>query len=821
MSSVSAFWSSLWQDLRYGCRMLIARPGFAAVAVLSMALGIGATTAIFSVIHAVLVDPYPYRAADRIGWAGMTTPRGIWRFEYSMAQYLEVKSQLRSHMEDEVAVDMNQVVLTGRGLLPEIVSQENCSSNMFTFFGVPPLLGRVFTPEDFPAGHVPDPVTVISYKFWQHAFQGSRDVIGRRILLNQKQYTIIGVLPIRFTWNDIDAYTPMDLRPSSQDYVQIFFRIRPGVTQQQIAGVFNPLIEKFRTQVPRYFYPEGPIRTKWTSVNEGILGKFATTLLVLFGAVLLLLLIACTNVANLLLARAATRQGEMAIRTSIGATRQRLMRQMLTESVLLAITGGLLGVGLAFVGVRAVIALMPEYSIPHEAVIALNWPVLWFAAAVSVLTGILFGLAPAQQVSGRTQAEILKGSTRGAGSRMGSRRFYNALMVLEITLSLVLLTGAGLAVKGLVALQQERLGYDPGGVLTFRTPLGEAKYTTWASRTAFFRNVTDRLAHIPGIQMVATNETGPPPWNGDTAKLMLDDRPASEAIAGRFNLVSQGYFEAVHVPLLRGRLLKQEDIERASPVGVITEDLVKRYFGNKDPIGRHIQVDVFNQPIPRQILKAPQFRNSFEIVGVVGTARNRGLSNQPDPAIFIPYSILCTPDSFFLVRTGSDPKRLVKQVREAVKSVDSDQAITMVRTLQEWLNTATAYPRFATFLFGVFGGVGLLLAVAGVFSVVSYGVPRRTREFGLRMALGARPTDVLRLVLTEMARIMAIGLLIGVVLSVLASDVLVHRMEGMGTAGPLLFIAVPAVLVLATLVACFLPARAATLVQPMEALRHE
>ena len=821
MSSLSAFWGSLWQDLRYGCRMLIARPGFAAVAVLSMALGIGATTAIFSVIHAVLVDPYPYRAADRIGWAGTTSPRGIWRFEYSMAQYLEIKSRLRSVMEDEVAVDMKQVVLTGRGILPEIVSQEDCSPNMFAFFGVPPLRGRAFTQKDFPAGHVPDPVTVISYKFWQHAFQGSPDVIGRRILLNEKQYTIIGVLPIRFTWNDTDAYTPMDLRPSSQDYVQTFFRVRPGVTQQQIAAAFNPLIEKFRTQVPRYFYPEGPIRTKWTSVNDGILGKFATTLLVLFGAVLLLLLIACTNVANLLLARAASRQGEMAIRASIGATRRRLMRQMLTESVLLAITGGLLGIGLAFVGVKAVVALMPEYSIPHEAVIALNWPVLWFAAAVSLATGILFGLAPAQQVSGRTQAEILKGSTRGAGSGMASRSFYNGLMVLEITLSLVLLTGAGLAVKGLVVLQQERLGYDPGGVLTFGIPLGEAKYTNWASRTAFFQNVTDRLARTPGVQVVATNETGPPPWNGDTSKLILDDRPASEAIAGRFNLVSHGYFEAVHVPLLRGRLLSREDILRASPVGVVSEDLVKRYFGSKDPIGRHVQVDVFNQPIPRQILKAPHFSNSFEIVGVVGTARNRGLRDQPDPAIFVPYSILCTPDSFFLVRTGSDPRLLVTQARQAVKSVDPNQAITRVRTLQEWLNTATAYPRFATFLFGVFGGVGLLLAVAGVFSVVSYGVARRTREFGLRMALGARPTDVLRLVLSEMARILVIGLLIGLTFSIFAADLLARRMEGMGTADPLLFIAVPAVLVAATLTACFLPARAATLVQPMEALRHE
>ncbi len=814
------FWDSLRQDLRYGWRMLIARPGFTAVAVLSIALGIGATTAIFSVIHAVLVDPYPYRAADRIGWLGTPTPRGDWQFPYAMAQYLELRSRARS-MEDEVAVSMKQVVLTGRGLLPEVVSQEDCSPNIFDFFGVPPLLGRVFTPKDFPAGHMPDPVAVISYKFWQHAFQGSPDILGRNILLNDKQYTIIGVLPIRFTWNDVDAYTPMNLRPSLQDFVEVFFRIKPGVTQQQIAAEFTPLIEKFRTQVPRYVYPEGRMRAKWTSVNEGILGKFATTLLVLFGAVLLLLLIACGNVANLLLARAAAREGEMAIRLSIGATRLRLIRQMLTESVLLAGAGGIPGIGLAFLAVKAVVALMPEYSIPHEAVIAMNWPVLWFAAAVSVLTGVIFGLAPALQVSGKTQAEVLKGSTKGSGVGIGNKRFHNALMIFEITLSLVLLTGAGLAVKGLVLLQQQRLGYDPESVLTFRLPLGEGKYGSWASRRAFFQAVLDRLARIPGAAAVSMNESGTPPWNGFGTNLMLDDRPATQAIAGRLNLVSEGYFKAVHMPLLRGRLPNQADVLRANAVAVVTQDLVTRYFAGKDPIGRHVQVDLFNQRIPPQIFKAPQFNNSFEIVGVVGTARNRGLSEEPDPAMFIPYSVLCAPDNAFLVRTTSDPMRFANQVREAVKSVDPQEAITQVRTLQAWLNTATAYPRFATFLFGIFGGIGMLLAAAGVFSVVSYAVAHRTREFGIRMALGARPSDVLRLVLAAMARVLAIGLFIGLAISIFAANALANRMEGMGTADLSLFLAVPVVLAGTTLIACFLPARAATLVQPIKALRHE
>ena len=820
MLSLSAFWDSLTQDLRYGWRMLIARPGFSAVAVLSIALGIGATTSIFSVIYAVLMDPYPYRAADRIGQLSMSTPYGNWQFDLTMPQYLELKSATRS-FEDQVAVIRKRVVMTGKGLVPEVVVQEDCSSNMFDFYGVPPLFGRVFTPKDFPPGRVPGDVAVISYQFWQHAFQGSRDVIGRNLVLNGKTYTIIGVLPIRFTWHDVDAYTPMALRPDVQEYVQFFARIKPGVTQQQIAAEFNPLLEKFRKQVPSYNYPPGRLRIKWLGVNEGILGKFQNTLLALFGAVLLLLLIACGNVANLLLARAATREGEMAIRVSIGATRIRLMRQMLTESILLALTGGLLGVGLALAGVKAVIALMPDYSIPHEAIIAVNWPVLWFAAAISVLTGVLFGFAPALQISRKTQPQALKDTGRGGAMSAGRRRFHDALMVSELILSLVLLTGAGLAVKGLLALEQQRLGYDPSNVMSFNVPLGEGKYNTWATRRAFFDSTLDRLARIPGVQAAALTETGVPPWNGFTSKLTLDDRPAAQAPTGRINPVSGGFFQTIRVPLLRGRLLTPSDVERANPVTVIAENMAKRYFPNQNPIGRHVQVDVLNERLPKEILKAPRFNSSFEIVGVVGTARNKGLREEADPAMYIPFTIFCTPNETFLVRTSSDPMHFVNQVRHAVTSLDPNEPIAFVRSLEWWLNTATAYPRFATFLFGVFGGIGLLLAAAGIFSVVSYAVAHRTREFGIRMALGARPGDVLRLVLTAITRVLVIGLAIGSALSIFASHALADRMEGMGTADVSLFAVTPAVLIIATLAACLFPARAATLVEPVQALRHE
>jgi predicted permease len=820
MASVSTASERLLQDARYGWRMLISRPAFTSVAVLSIALGIGATTAIFSVVYAVLVDPYPYRAANRIGWLGTPDPTGgIWQINYSPVQFLEIKSRART-MEDEIAVVARDAVLGGKDLLPEVVRQENCSVNFFEFFGVPPLFGRVFTERDFPAGQEPEQVAVLSYKFWQHAFQGDRDVIGRKILLSDKEFTIIGVLPIRFTWSDIDVYTPMSVRPGLQEYVDIYYRARPHISRRQIAAEFDPLIQVFRKQVPRYFYPAGPVRAEWVTISEGVLKKFAATLLVLFGAVFLLLLIACGNVANLLLARAAARAGEMAIRVSIGATWGRLLRQMLTESVMLALVGGSFGVLLAFVGVKGVVRLLPRHAVPHEAVITLNWPVLWFAAGVSVLTGIIFGLAPALHATATTQSQALKNSNKGGGASGGGRRLHSLLMIFEVTLSLVLLTGAGLAAKGLVALQQLSLGFDPDHVLTFRLGLG-SRYTDWAAERALYEQLRERFARAPGVEAVGASESGTPPYNGFVTKLMLDDRPASSAIIGRLNMVDSSYFQTLRVPLLRGRTINQDDILRATPVAVVSQDFAVRCFGDKSPLGRHVAVDLFNQHLPRQMYPSATFINSFEIVGVVGMARNRGLRDQPDPAVFLPYSLICTPFNSFFIRTKSDPGAFVRQAREVVKAVDPHVPVMTVWTLQEWVDSATAYPRFATFLFGVFGGVGLLLATTGIFGVVSYTVAHRTREFGLRMALGARPGDVLRLVLRSTIRILAIGLTIGLLLSVLITRMLANRMEGMGTADASLFVGVPIVLVIATLVACLLPARSATLIQPMEALRQE
>ena len=814
---------SFSHDLRYALRLLARSRLSATLAILSLALGIGATTAIFSIVYAVLIDPYPYASADRIGMAHLFTKdddKG--NAEFTMPEYLEIRANAKS-VENLFLCDRRSVVLTQQGI-PEAVTQEVMSPNAFEFFGVPPLFGRTFSTTDAGDESKVEDVAVLSYLYWQRHFFGRRDVLGQSIRLNDKFFTIIGVLPPRFTWQDADVYSPVAVRTQNgedAERYQLMMRVRHGIPREQIDAEFQEFHTKFAKTAPSYIYPEPPFRTKFESINEGILGKFANTLLALLGAVGFLLLIACANVANLLLARASSRRGEIAVRAAMGAGARRIVQQLLTESVILSITGGTLGVLFAYAGIKAVVALLPEYSIPHEAVISLNLYVLAFAVTVSVLTGILFGLAPALQLSGQNQSSFLRDAGRDSAAGSGGNRLRNVLIVSEVALSLVLLTGAALAGSGLIELTRLKLGYDPNGIFTAYIVMPASHYPQWSQRRAFYSDVITRIKTIPSVTSATASITGIPPYTGADFKFNMVGLKAPVNV--QTNLVGDNFLSTLRIPLLEGRFFDADDVMRPNPVAVVSEEMVKTYFPDgKDPIGTQISIAVPTTEVPKEFVYPPNLPTSYQIIGVSASVQNRGVKDRPLPAIYIPFTNLFPAGMMLIVRTSNpNPRSIEKAVREAVSAADPVQPIAFVHTAEENLGYEFAYPKFATFLFGIFGGIGLALASIGIFGVVSYSVSRRTREFGIRMALGATPGNVLRLVITSMGRVLIIGFVLGTILSVISTRALADKLEGLGSTNPLVLLIVIAALAIAALTACTLPARAATQIHPVEALRHE
>jgi putative ABC transport system permease protein len=809
-----------YQDLRYALRLLIRSRLSTTLAILSLALGIGATTTIFSVLYAVLIDPYPYLGADRIGSPHLFNAENKDQGDppYTLTQFQEIRANVKS-TEAFIVCDRRSVALTERGI-PEAVIQEFFSPNAFEFFGVGPLLGRTFHPNDAGDESKVEDVAVLSYKFWQHHFFGHSDVIGQSVRLNDKFYTIIGVLPVRFTWQDADIYTPIPMRPDSEYRWELVMRVKLGVPRQQIDSEFHDYHLKFAKIAPTFLYPDPPFSTKFESVNESILGKFQNTLIALMASVGFLLLIACANVANLLLARASARRGEIAVRTAMGAGTKRIVEQLLTESIILSVTGGALGLLLAYGGIKAVVALLPENSIPDEAVISLNFYVLAFTFAVSVATGVLFGLAPALQLAGQNQSSFLRDAGRDSAAGSAGNRLRDVLIVCEVALSLVLLTGAALAGFGLIQLLQQKPGYEPKGIFTTFIPMPETRYPQWSQRRALFNDITEHLKTLPTVENVTATPTGIPPYGGAELKFNTAGLPAPVNI--RVNLVSDTYLSTLRIPLLKGRFFDAGDVERPNPVTIVTEDMAKTYFFDRDPIGRQITIDIPDKGLPQGFVRPPVAPVSFEIIGVCGTTRNRSLKDSAQPAVYIPFTNLFPPGMMFAIRTTNpNPLAIEESVRKAVSAVDPTQPIAFVRTGEQFLGYEYAYPKFATFLFGIFGGIGLALASIGIFGVVSYSVSRRTREFGIRMALGATPGNVLRLVVTSMSRVLFVGFVIGTILSVVTTRALADKLEGLGGNNPIVLLVVIAVLAFAALLASTLPARSATQIQPVEALRHE
>jgi predicted permease len=814
------FLSNLLTDLRFTARLFSRSPGFSVVAILSFALGIGASSAIFSLIQAVLIDPFPYRDANTILSPTFSSRAGAnqGRIWYTIPDYLALRQSART-IADAFLADNTVLVTTGG--FAERVKAIAFSPNTFDFLGVPALLGRTFRPGDIPAPQAPPRLAVISYLFWQRHFSADPGIPGKSLELNHQLYTILGVMPPRFAWSDADIYVPLAMAPDSRKAIPMMLRARPAFSLEAVNAELQTFTEGFARQSPTLYPREFHLHVQ--RLNDWLLGRFKGTLWILMIAVGFLLLIACGNVSILLLARASARRKEVGVRVSLGASRRRVLQQLLTESVVLALAGGLVGVLLAYRGVPAIIALMPEYSVPHEAVIRVNGAVVLFTFAISILTGIVFGMAPALQLVKPDVRESMQegGRAVAGGGRAGKTR--NLLIVSEVALTVILLVGAIIAIRGFIALTETRLGYDPSNVLTMSLQTREGAYQTWQTRGAFYQRILDKLRETPGVQSVGATITAMPPWivwNTQVEIAGLAKEANEMALVG---LVGGDYFSTIHVPLLRGRVFSREDFQRPEAVAVINEEMLRRYWPDgRDPIGLTIRIPELNFKGNPQILGPPGEGERVQIIGVVATVRNQGLQESSKPAIYVPFTLALSPNCVFMIRTAGDPHRLAKALREQLRVVDPEQPVNDVMTMNEWFaRWDSAYPRFSTALFSIFAGVGLLLAAMGLYSVVSYVVSRRTHEFGLRMALGASETDVLGLVAGTTARLVLGGFLIGLAGSLALGSVIAHYVSGWNPRDPVAYLAVSGILLAVAAIATFVPARRAIAIQPMVALRHE
>jgi putative ABC transport system permease protein len=805
------------QDFRYGLRGLGKQPAFALVAVLALALGIGAATTIFSVIENVLLDPFPYTDANRVVAfyihdvkdSRPESGRGFFR----ASEFLDYQEQ--NHVFEEVIGGGNEDVLYTTGEGTEQFSGAYVTPNMFRFLGVPALLGRGIAPDDAKPGA--PPVFVMSYKMWGKRFNQDRSVMGRVFVLNGVPTTLVGIMPRRFTKRGADLWRPQALNRADSDsrrYFQFQARLKPGVGLKEVESDINVIAQRLATVYPKDYPKKFTIRAEtWL---DSLVGHFRKTLYTLCAAVGLLLLIACTNVANMLLARASAREKEMAIRSSLGASRGRLIRQLLIESFLLAVGGAAVGCLFAYAGIKGLVAVLPDGAIPQEAVIQLNVPVLLFSLGIAGVTAILFGLAPALQTARRDLVEPLKDAGKGVSGGFRRGKLRNALVVLEVALSLVLLAGAGLLMRTFVALQQVDLGLNPDSILVARLPLPRGQYKTAAEKQRFFRQLLPRLYALPGI-VAATETSTLPPYGGIPSEIEIGGKTHSEKWEAIFQLCSEGYFPTLGLRLLHGRVLSEAEVNDARKVAVVNQTLITKYFGKEDPIGRQIKINML-ETLPDQQVKDPV----FEVVGVIADAKNQGIQEPARPEMFIPYTVTGAFERGILVRTSKEPLSMLNAVRREIWAVDRNVALTLTGSLKDYLKSFSyAEPRFTLILLGVFAGVGLVLVAIGVYSVIAYTVSRQTHEIGIRMALGAGRGDVFGMVLRMGVRLIALGVAAGLLASFGVTRLIASQLWGVSAYDPVTFVGVVLVVALAGLAACYLPARRATRVDPMVALRYE
>ncbi len=810
---------TLLQDFRYSVRQLFKSPGFSLTAIISLALGIGATTAVFSVLYAILMNPYPYANPDRmIHMRALDSSGRESGFGLTGAQWQEIRKN--PVVEDAFAVETWNLTITGRDL-PEDVQGVYMSSNSFVFMGVAPYLGRQLVPSDAIDGQEPQPVAVLSYKFWQRHFNSDPGVVGQTIQLVRKNYTVVGVTAPRFTWEDGDVYLPLKV---THDPVRAFYvgiRLKPGISHEMASAELEPAIQQFAKETPIHF-PTGRFRLSVIGLNDNFIRDLGGTLYLLFTAVALLLAIGCANVSILLLARGTARQHEMAVRTAIGASRSRVIRQLLTESLVLSFTGAGLGVLCAYRTLAVIVNLLPKYSFPHEASIQINVPVLVFSVTVALLTGILFGLWPALQLSKPEVSQVMQSSTRRIVGLVQGRMTHSVLIATQAAMTLLMLAGAGAAMQGFLHLIHTPLGYDPINVMSVGIPVHEGAYPTWKARLAYFEALKSKATNVNGVTMTAISTNATPPANGWQTGVEIMGQPKTEEQKVRVNFVSPGYFPLLRISVLKGRIWDETENHNAAHMVVINQTMARQYFSDRDPVGLSLRVPDIKD-VPPYSLAASGADSWLQIVGVIADKRDDGLRNPILPEIFMPYTLSMRLYTQILVRSEMSPLRLLHAIGMQVNSVDSEQQINGdVQDLEHWITGQPEYEQehLVAWLFGIFAVLALALAAVGLYSVVSYSVAQRTNEFGIRIALGAQKTHVLKIAFSSAAVSVGCGIAAGLVLTLALNKVLARWAEG-SSRDPMILLAVTALLSIVAAIACSAPARKAIGTDPITALRYE
>ena len=798
---------TLFRDVRYGFRGLWKRPGFTAIALVALALGIGANTAIFSLVNAVVLQPLPYPEPDRLVWVWGSFSGGN-RASVSPPDYLDFRNQNKTFEQFAATGSITSpATLTGGGE-PERLTASVVTGNYFQALGVAPALGRGFSLDNEKPGN--DQVTIISHELWQKRFGGDAGIVNKRIVLDSKSFEVIGVMPKDLTFpQTADLWVPInfdasdEMKVRSAHFMRPIGRLKPGVTVAQAQADTDAIAAQLEQQFPN---SNKSWKLRLEPLRERLIGSSKTSLFILFGAVGFVLLIACANVANLLLVRATARQKEVALRTALGASRLRIVRQLITESLLLALVGGALGALLAAWGIDLLVTLTRD-SVPPTAIVRIDATVLGFTFLTSLVTGLLFGVVPAFRTAKLNLSDALKEGAKSSEATFRNRT-RSLLVVFESALAVVLLVGAGLLVRSLIALQNTNPGFDANNVLTMRVDLPRGKYETAEKSSAFFQQLEQRLAGLPGVESVGLITELPLTGQPNDAPFTVEGRPPAspdEKFGADFRRVNQNYFQALRIPLLRGRNFTEQEVRDNAKVMVVSEALVNTAFPNEEALGKRLLTVLSDKP--------------FEIIGIVGDIRHRSLEFQPYSTMYLP--TVQSGRNNVALRTHGDPMSLVPAVRKEVQAIDRDQPIAAVRTMDEWVDRSTATPRYRTTLLALFAGLAMILAATGIYGVMSYSVVQRTHEIGVRMALGARRSDVLRLVVRQGMVLVVVGLAIGLIAAFLLTKVMESLLFGVTSKDPITFVVVAGLLSLVALIACYIPARRATKVDPLTALRYE